>query len=62
MGTLFSPTVYMHIWYIPDTLVARAQCYVIWEELSVKPFLKRSNHWKPTLKMFEREPCASVTV
>ena len=42
---------YIYIWYVPDTLVARAR-YVMWEELSVKPFLKHSNHWKPTLKMF----------
>ena len=27
-----------------------------------QPFLKHSNHWKPTLKCFMREPCALVTV
>ena len=34
-------------WYMPDTLVVRAR-YMMWEELSVKPFLKH-----PTLKMFQ---------
>ena len=26
---------YIYIWYVQDTLVARARCYVKWEELSV---------------------------
>ena len=24
-----------YIWYVSDTLVARARCYVMWEDLSV---------------------------
>ena len=27
--------IYIYIWYVQDTLVARARCYVKWEELSV---------------------------
>ena len=29
----------VYIWYVPDTIVARAGCYVMWDELSVNPFL-----------------------
>ena len=29
---------YIYIWYVQDTLVARAGCYVMWEELSVSHF------------------------
>ena len=29
---------------------------------SVKPFLKRSNHWRLTLTRFKREPCTLVMV
>ena len=28
----------IYIWYVQDTLVARARCYVMWEELSVSHF------------------------
>ena len=42
---------YIYIWYLPDTLVAQVQWYVMWEELSVNHFLKHSNHLKRTLKM-----------
>ena len=30
--------IYIYIWYVQDTLVARARCYVMWEELSVSHF------------------------
>ena len=30
--------VYIYIWYVPDTLVAQARCYIMWEELSVSHF------------------------
>ena len=30
--------IYIYIWYVQDTLVAQAQCYVMWEELSVSHF------------------------
>ena len=30
--------IYIHIWYVQDTLVARAQWNVMWEELSVSHF------------------------
>ena len=32
--------IYIYIWYVQDTLVARARCYVMWEELSINQFLK----------------------
>ena len=31
--------IYIYIWYVQDTLVARARCYVMWEELSANHFL-----------------------
>ena len=30
--------IYIYIWYVQDTLVERARCYVMWEELSVSHF------------------------
>ena len=30
--------IHVYIWYVQDTLVARAQCYIMWEELSVSHF------------------------
>ena len=30
--------IYIYIWYVQDTLVARARCYVMWEELSINHF------------------------
>ena len=47
-------SLYVYIWYMPDTLVARAQWYVMWEELSVNHFLKHSNHVKRTLILFSK--------
>ena len=31
--------IYIYIWYVQDTLVAQARCYVMWEELSANHFL-----------------------
>ena len=36
----------IYIWYVPDTLVAHAWWYIMWEELSVNHFLSHSNHSK----------------
>ena len=42
---------YMYMWpYV--NLYAHARRYVMWEELSVDPFLNHSIQLKPTLKMF----------
>ena len=30
--------IYVYIWYVQDTLVARARWYIMWEELSVSQF------------------------
>ena len=30
--------IYIYIWYVHDTLVAQARCYVMWEELCVSFF------------------------
>ena len=30
--------IYIYIWYVHDTLVARARCYAMWEESSVNHF------------------------
>ena len=30
--------IYIYIWYVQDTLVARVWCYIMWEELSVSHF------------------------
>ena len=38
---------------MPDTLIVCAWYYVMWEELSVKPFQKSSNYWKPILKCYK---------
>ena len=35
------------MWYVQDILVVQARCYIMCEEVSVKPF---SNHWKPNTK------------
>ena len=32
--------IYLYIWYLQDTVVAWARCYIMWEELRIKPFLK----------------------
>ena len=43
---------YVYI-YVPDVLVVgAARCYVMSEKLSVKPYLKCSNHWKPPKEIF----------
>ena len=31
---------YIYIWYVPDTLVARAQCYIMWEEFKCQAIFK----------------------
>ena len=40
------------LWYVQDTLVARAQWYVMWEELSVSHFYNVVTTGNGTLKMF----------
>ena len=34
-----SKYIYIYIWYVQDTLVARVRRYVMWEELSANRFL-----------------------
>ena len=42
---------YIYMWPYVNPY-AHARWYVMWEELSVDPFLNHSNQLKPTLKMF----------
>ena len=42
----------IYIYVAVHNLYAHARWYVMWEELSVDPFLNHSNQLKPTLKMF----------
>ena len=43
--------IYIYMWpYV--NLYAHAWWYVMWEELSVDPFLNHSNQLKPTIKKF----------
>ena len=42
--------------------MTRSWGYLMWEELSIKPFLKHSNHWKRVLKMnFKRRRCSQFS-
>ena len=43
--------IYIYMWpYV--NLYAHAGWYVMWEELSVNPFLNHSNQLKPTIKKY----------